>query len=339
MRIGILLINVGSPEAPTAKALRPYLKQFLGDPRILDMPRFPRWLLLNTVILPFRPKHSAHAYSQIWTPEGSPLLVHTQKMVSKLSQNLGDNYRVEMAMGVGNPSISDTLAKMLEESLTELIVLPLFPQYASATSGSVIEALFHALSKLANIPPLRILGPFFQDPGFLEAMAESGTQILSSFRPDHILFSYHGLPERQILKAQTTPGHCLSPKDACCAQYGPQNTFCYRAQCFTTTRLLAEKLKLAPGMFSQSFQSRLGRISWIRPYTDEVLVSLAQKGKKRLAVFVPSFVADCLETLEGIGMRGKETFQKAGGEELQLIPCPNSSDTWISAMAKWVQMK
>ncbi len=333
MKTGVLLLNVGSPEAPTPAALRIYLRQFLGDPRVLDMPALSRWFLLHGIILRFRPRKSAHAYSKIWTPEGSPLLAHTRAFSTGLAAQLGGEYRVEFAMGVGRPSIAGVLENLLREPLRELIVFPMFPQYASATTGAVTEAVLRALSPRLNISPLRVMGSFFNHPAYVNAVAETSAPLLASLQPDHVLFSYHGLPEHQIRKAETTPGYCLASGDSCCAEYGAKNSFCYRAQCFATTRLLADRLRLEPQSFSMSFQSRLGRAAWIRPYTEETLVALAKRGVRRLAVLTPSFVADCLETLEEIGIRGAAVFKAAGGERLDLIPAPNASDAWVRAAA------
>lgn len=337
MKTGVLLLNVGSPEAPTSAALRTYLRQFLSDPRVLDMPALSRWLLLHGIILRFRPRKSAHAYAQIWTPEGSPLLVHTRAFSAKLAAHSGENYRVEFAMGVGKPSIAEALEVLLREPLREIVVFPLYPQYASATTGSSVEAVLRALSPLTNIPPLRTIGSFFDHPAYLSAMVETSAPLLKTLKPDHVLFSYHGLPEQQIRKSETTPGYCLSAKNSCCADYGVKNAYCYRAQCFATTRLLAEGLGLSPQSFSMSFQSRLGRAAWIGPYTDQTLALLAGRGVRHLAVLTPSFVADCLETLEEIGIRGAQIFRAAGGERLDLIPAPNASDAWVQAAAAIVK--
>jgi ferrochelatase len=339
MKTGVLLLNVGSPEAPTSAALRIYLRQFLSNPRVLDIPAVSRWLLLHAIILRFRPRKSAHAYAQIWTAEGSPLLAHTRAFSAKLAKFLGDDYRVEFAMGVGKPSIPDSLEGLLREPLRELVIFPMFPQYASATTGACIEDVLHALSPALNIPPLRTLGAFFNHPAYLNAVVQTSAPLLASLKPDHVLFSYHGLPEQQVQKSETKPGYCLASSDSCCAEYGPNNAFCYRAQCFATTRLLAEGLGLAPESFSQSFQSRLGRAAWIRPYTDKVLVDLARRGVRRLAVLTPSFVADCLETLEEIGIRGAKIFHAAGGERLDLIPAPNASEAWVQAAAAILKNK
>lgn len=337
MKTGVLLINLGSPEAPTAAAVRPYLREFLSDPRVIDIPAPLRWLLLNAVILPTRPAKSAEAYAQVWTPEGSPLLVHSREFTGKMVRALGEDYVVTLAMRYGNPSIPSVLDALLREPLKELVVVPLYPQYASSSTGTALEVVMRELSTRWNIPPVRVTAPFYDDPGYLDAMVENAAPRLQAFRPDHVLFSYHGLPERQIRKSEGAPGHCFAQDDACCAAIGPRNAYCYRAQSFATTRALTARLGLDPAGVSTAFQSRLGRTPWIKPYTDEVLVTLARAGVKRLAVFSPSFVADCLETLEEMAIRGKETFIEAGGEALELIPALNAHDAWVRAAAEIVR--
>jgi ferrochelatase len=339
MKTGILLINLGSPEAPTAAAVRPYLREFLSDPRVIDIPAPLRWLLLNAVILPFRPAKSAAAYAKVWTPAGSPLMAHSRAFAEKLAVALGDDYRVVLAMRYGNPSLKDALAEITREPLRELVIFPLYPQYASASTGSSVEEALRLLAPLQNVPTLRTIPAFYDDPGYVRALVENAAPRLRAFRPDFVLFSYHGLPERQIRKSESRAGHCLAAGDACCAAVGPDNAYCYRAHCFATTRAVAGALGLAAGTYSTAFQSRLGRTPWIKPYTDHVLTELGQKGVKRLAVFSPSFVADCLETLEEMTIRGAETFMEAGGEALDLIPALNGEDVWVEAAAdligKW----
>lgn len=337
MKTGVLLINLGSPEAPTAAAVRPYLREFLSDARVIDIPAPLRWLLLNAVILPTRPAKSAAAYAQVWMPEGSPLLVHSRAFADKMERELGEGFVVGLAMRYGNPSISSVMDALLREPLKELVVVPLYPQYASSSAGTALEVVMRELATRWNVPPVRVTAPFHDDPGYLDAMTENAAPRLAAFRPDHVLFSYHGLPERQIRKSESVPGHCLAADDSCCATLGAHNAFCYRAQSFATTRALTARLGLDPASVSTAFQSRLGRTPWIKPYTDEVLVRLAKRGVKRLAVFSPSFVADCLETLEEMSIRGAETFVEAGGEALELIPALNAADTWVRAVATWVR--
>jgi ferrochelatase len=333
MKTGILLINLGSPEAPTAAAVRPYLRQFLSDPRVIDIPAPLRWLLLNAVILPFRPAKSAAAYAKVWTSEGSPLIAYSRAFADKLAATLGDEYRVVLGMRYGKPSLNEAIAELTREPLKELVIFPLYPQYASASTGSSLEEALRILAPLQNVPTLRTIPAFYNDSGYINALVENATPTLQEFKPDYILFSYHGLPERQIRKSENQHGHCLAADDSCCAAIGPQNAFCYRAHSFATTRLVAKELGLAAGTYSTAFQSRLGRTPWIKPYTDHVLTELGQKGVKRLAVFSPSFVADCLETLEEMTIRGSETFLEAGGEALKLIPALNSADIWVKAAA------
>jgi ferrochelatase len=334
---GVLLLNVGTPDAPTPSALRSYLSRFLDDPRVLDMPTWSRRLLLYGAILPFRPRHSAEAYQKIWTEKGSPILIHGKAFAESLRQKLGEGYRVALGTAYGNPSIESTLDNLLSEPLSGLTLFPLFPQYASATSGAVQEAVLTHLMKRQHIPALRVVKPFFDDPGFLDALAERGRTVISEFKPDHLLFSYHGLPERQIRKREGAEGVCLEPVQTCCETLHAGNLHCYRAQCFATTRALLPRLSWESSRHTTSFQSRLGRIPWIPPYTEETLVQLAQQGIKRLAVFSPAFVADCLETLEEIGIRARETFREAGGEELTLVPSLNNHPAWVSAAAEMIR--
>jgi ferrochelatase len=334
VKTGILLLNLGSPEAPTAAAVRPYLREFLSDPRVIDVPAPLRWILLNAFILPFRPRKSAEAYAKVWTPQGSPLLVHSRAFADKLAAHLGDGYRVSLGMRYGTPSVAAALEAVMAEPLRELVIFPLYPQYASSSTGTAVEAALRALAPRWNLPPIRVAGAFFDHPAWLSAMADNAAPRLQAFRPDHVLFSYHGLPERHIRKSECEAGACLAAGDACCASMSARNAFCYRAQSFATTRALVARLGLDPARASTAFQSRLGRTPWIKPYTDEALVALAQSGVKRLAVFSPSFVADCLETLEEIEIRATETFREAGGESLELIPALNSSDAWVGAAAE-----
>lgn len=337
MQTGVLLINLGSPEAPTAAAVRPYLREFLSDPRVLDIPGPLRWLLLNGVILRTRPARSAEAYAAVWMKDGSPLTVHTRALADALAGELGPEYRVALGMRYGAPSIASALDELLRAPVRELVVVPLYPQYASSSTGTALEVVHRELAHRWNVPAVRTVPPFFDHPGYLDDVASGAAPLLRDFAPDHVLFSYHGLPERHIRKSECAPGHCFAANDACCATLDARNAFCYRAQSFATTRSLVARLGLDPARTSTSFQSRLGRTPWIKPYTDEALVSLAQSGVKRLAVFSPSFVADCLETLEEIAIRGEETFRAAGGEALVLVPALNAAPTWVRTLAGMVR--
>lgn len=333
MRTGILLVNLGTPDAPHTAEVRRYLREFLGDPRVLDMNPLGRFLLLNLVILPFRPAKSAEAYEKIWTPEGSPLLVYGRALAAGLARTFPEA-EVVLAMRYGNPSLADGLAKLRAAGCDRVVVVPLYPQYASSTTGSTLEAVYEAAGGAVNTPFLQVVPPFYDDPAFLDAFAAQGRATLAELAPDHVLFSFHGLPESHVRKADETGRHCLASAD-CCAAITAANRNCYRAQCFATARGIAAHLDLGPegDRWSVAFQSRLGRVPWIRPYTDERIHALAAAGCKRLAVYCPAFVADCLETLEEIGLRGLETFREAGGERLALVPSLNAAPEWVGALA------
>lgn len=335
-RVGVLLVNVGTPDAPRPKEVRRYLRQFLDDPRVIDINPVGRWLLLNLIILPTRPRRSAAAYAKIWTDAGSPLLVHSEAFCARLQEALGERYVVVLGMGYGEPSVKSALDRLTRDGIDRFVVFPQFPHYASATTGSVLDAVYRAAAKMWNIPPFNVVPPFFDDPGLVRAYAAVGRPHMDAFRPDHVLLSFHGLPERHVLKSDGTGAHCLKADD-CCATVGPHNAFCYRAQCFATARLLAAELGLRPDGWTVTFQSRLGRTPWIRPYTDETVRQHAASGTKRLLVFTPAFTADCLETLEEIGIGARETFRAHGGEDLRLVPCLNDHPDWVETAARLVR--
>lgn len=328
---GVLLINLGTPNAPVTAEVRDYLAEFLGDGRVLDMPAVARKLLLNLVILPFRPRRSAAAYREIWTEAGSPLRRHSDELVVRLREALGPRVPVELAMRYGSPSIESALHVLRRQGVNRLVVLPLYPQQASSTGGSSLEEVYRVAGACYNVPALQVVAPFYGHPAYVRASAAVAEPVLADFRPDHVLFSFHGLPERQIRKGDDAGGHCLASAD-CCAAITEANRNCYRAQCYATARAIAGALALGPEGHSVSFQSRLGRIPWIQPYTEETLVRLAEKGVKRLAVACPAFTADCLETLEEIGIRARETFVAAGGEDLRLVPSLNAHPEWVEAL-------
>jgi ferrochelatase len=332
----VLLVNLGSPAAPTPRAVRRYLREFLGDPRVLDLPAVPRWLLLHLAILPFRPRASAEAYAKIWTPEGSPLLTHGLALRDALARQLGPGWVVELAMRYGEPAIGATLDRLGAADAQPITVVPLFPQYASASSGSALEAVYCEAGRRWNVPPLEVLTLAPDDPGFLAALAAVARAHPTAARAEHWLFSFHGLPERQVRRSDPSGAHCLA-SPTCCDALGPANRFCYRTQCFATTRGLAAALGLEPARWTLSFQSRLGRTPWLRPYTDEALPELAARGVRRLAVACPSFVADCLETLEEIGLRASEQWRSLGGEDLAVIPCVNAHPLWVTALAERIR--
>ena len=327
--IGVLLVNLGTPDAPRAPEVRRYLREFLSDPRVLDISPLGRWLLLNLIILPLRPARSAEAYQKIWTAEGSPLLTHSRDLCERVRAAVPD-LAVELAMRYGKPSIRAALTALRDRGCERIVVFPLYPQYAASSTGSTLEAVYREAAALWNTPYLSVVPPFYVDPGFIAAFAEVAAPVLAELRPDHVLYSFHGLPERHMHKSDVSGAHCLRSA-GCCDAIVAANRHCYRAQCHATARALGAQLGLAPEETTISFQSRLGRAVWIRPYTDVVLPELARRGVKRVAVFCPAFVADCLETLEEIGMRAEADFRAAGGEALRLIPSLNAHPAWVSA--------
>jgi ferrochelatase len=333
-RRGLLLLNLGTPTAPTVPAVRRYLREFLWDPRVIDINPVLRALLLYGLILPTRPRQSAKAYQSIWSERGSPLLVHGRDLAHKVGQRLGEPWVVELAMRYQEPSIATALQHLAEHGVAQIVVFPLFPHYSSAAWGSAIERVLTLASRRWNVPTLQVVPPYYNHPEFIEAFATVTQRALNGFAADRVVMSYHGLPERQLRKGdENKVKHCLHNAN-CCDSMGPANHYCYRAQCFATSRALAKRLALADQSWEITFQSRLGRIPWIRPYTDERVRELAGAGVKRLAVVCPSFTADCLETLEEIGIRAHEDFKAHGGEELRLVPSLNSDDRWVRAVVE-----
>ena len=336
---GVLLLQLGTPASPATGDVRRYLREFLSDPLVIDLPAPARWLLVNGIIAPFRAPKSAAAYRKVWMKEGSPLLVHSEALRRELRSALGTGYRVELGMRYGEPAMATAFERLAATGPDRILAVPLFPHAAQASSGSAearVRELHAGLGPSAA--PLAVLGSFATDPGFVGSVARVARPVLDTFSADHVLFSYHGLPERHIRKADPSGAHCLESGD-CCAALGPANAGCYRAQCHATTRAVAAELGLgeagaeAAGRVSTSFQSRLGRDPWIRPFTDYVLPELAARGVRRLAVLCPSFVADCLETLEEIGIRARQQWAECGGEALELVPCVNAEPHWVSALA------
>ena len=330
---GLLLINLGTPESPRPSDVRRYLREFLMDPRVIDIPAWRRWLILNLFILPLRPRQSGAAYAKIWTDEGSPLLVYSRGLQRKVQERLGRGIPVELGMRYGNPSIPQALRKLKEREVDRIVVFPLYPQYSSAANGSSLELTFKAAARYWNVPNLQVIPPFYDHPAFIEACAGVCRPVMDRVRPERVYFSFHGLPERQLLKSDETGVHCLRGEN-CCGSIGAANRNCYRAQCYETARLLGDRLGVAPDRRVVCFQSRLGRTPWIRPYTDELLVEHARAGCKRAVILSPAFVADCLETLEELGLRGAESWQKNGGELLALAPAVNDSDSWADGLVR-----
>ena len=331
-KTGLLLVNLGSPEAPTPQALKPYLNEFLMDPDVIDIPAILRWPLVHWVIVPKRSKASAELYRKIWTDNGSPLIHYSRLFAAALKQEFSDeaSLRIELAMRYGKPGIREGLERLRVQELDRLIVFPLYPQYAQSSTLTVQTKVREVLDQLgfSRIKP-EWIPSFYADKGYIEAARATASEPFESFKPDFALFSFHGLPERHVKRQHPI---CLS-RDSCCDRITEENRNCYRAQCFSTARAIASALNLPAEKYSVSFQSRLGRTPWIQPFTDVVIQDLPKRGVERLAVFCPSFVADCLETLDEIENREKDRFLKAGGKELQLIPSLNDDPVWVRAAA------
>lgn len=327
----VLLINLGTPDRCDAPSIRRYLRQFLNDKRVIDLPWYIRWPLVNLLIIPFRLKKTMHAYQQVWTATGSPLLTNSQRIQQALSTKLGSGYQVELAMRYGNPSIELALAKM--QNCDEMMILPLFPQYSSAATGSAIEECLSHISQRWNIHELHIKRDFYCQPKFIRAYAEIIKQHLINKDIDLIIFSYHGLPDRHITKSDCN-ANC--DRINACPVITDANRFCYRAQCYAASRLIAVELGLTAEQYRVSFQSRLGKTPWIKPYTDELLPALISKGIKNIAMVSPSFVADCLETLEEINIRTRQQWTALGGSDFIFIPCVNDHSVWIDALVEMV---
>ena len=330
MKEAILLINLGTPDDPSPSKVRKYLTQFLNDKRVIDINPIGRFILVNLVIVPFRSFKSSKLYHHIWTKEGSPLLVNSIELKNKLQQHVGDNYVVELGMRYQQPSIKNALEALRKKQVSKIHVLPLYPQYASSSTGSTIEEVFKQIKNWEVIPSLNIISKFYDHPRFIEAiLLEAKKHDLRSF--DHIIFSYHGLPERQILKGAAHYGSKSCQLGTCCNSITTNNQFCYRANCFETTRQLVKGLNLSEGSYTTTFQSRLDN-AWLKPYSDKVIEELAKKGKKRILVFSPAFVADCLETIYEIGTEYEEIFKEHGGERVVLVNSLNANETWVRAI-------
>ena len=339
MKNALVLLNLGTPDAPRAPEVRRYLRQFLMDPYVIDIPGVLRWLLVHGIILRFRPKKSAEAYQKIWTDRGSPLLFHLLDLVDgvqkELDQTEPGQWVVIPAMRYGSPSIDSALQKVKNLGITEVKVAPLYPQYSLAATQSSVAETQEAVKRVAPELQVQFLPAFYNQKLFIDAFVEVAREDLASYAFDHILFSFHGLPERQVKKTDLTGTHCLA-SEGCCERITQANQNCYRAQCFATARAMAQELGLKSEQYSVCFQSRLGRDPWIKPYTDQLYQDLPKKGVKRVAVICPAFVSDCLETLEEIRIRGREDFLHHGGEDLRLVGSLNARPGWARALTRIV---
>ena len=335
----VLLVNLGSPASTSVPDVRRYLREFLGDERVLDLPAPLRWLLLEGLILPTRPKRSAKAYAEIWTPEGSPLVRTSQSVRQKLGAALGAETPVYLAMRYGEPSIRIVVAQLTADGVDELLLFPQSPHYAMSSWETVVVKVYAELARQAPQVRVTCVQPFYADSDYIEALYAASAPWLAQPH-DHLLFSYHGLPMSHMRKADSSRAHCLRTAD-CCERCSPAHATCYRAQVFATTRALARRAALDEGKYSVSFQSRLAGEPWLEPFTDREFERLPAAGKKRLLVICPAFVTDCLETLEEIALRGRAAFLAAGGVSYEQIPCLNDQQPYIDFLAgrvsRWLE--
>ena len=334
MMKGVLLVNLGSPESPTAKDVKPYLDEFLMDKYVIDVPFLLRALLVRGIILQTRPKKSAEAYARIWTSEGSPLIVLSKRMHEKV-RGLVD-IPVALSMRYGTMTILKGLQELHDKGVTEVMLFPLYPQHAMASTTTILvlaeelRAKHFPEMKFTNVPA------FYNKPDYIQALANSIKKHLEGFEYDHLLFSYHGIPKRHIRKTDVTKSHCKID-GSCCNTPSPAHEFCYRHQCYETTKQVVQLLGIPEGKYSQTFQSRLAGDKWLTPYTDVEINKMPDQGIKKLAVVTPAFVADCLETLEEIAMEANEQFLHHGGEAFMAVPCLNDEDEWCGVVANWIE--
>ena len=338
-KTAVVLVQLGTPDSPKLSDVRRYLGQFLNDPRVIDVPWILRKILVNLIIVPFRAPKSAKVYKELWElGDGfSPLMTHTKNLQSKLQEKfVGEDTQIFMAMRYQNPSIDSVLEEVQKQNFDQIIFLPLFPQYASASSGSAIEACMNIVRKWWVIPEIKIINQFYENQGYLETQATLGKEMgLENY--DHILFSYHGLPERQVDKVYLAPSD-LCADQPCESEINQENKFCYKATCYATTRMIAEKLGIDESRYTVCFQSRLDK-KWLRPFSDKIVEERAKMGDKKLLVFSPAFVADCLETLIEIGDEYQEIFEKFGGEKVQLVPSCNVHPLFVHGIEQEIRSR
>ncbi|NNG11328.1 MAG: ferrochelatase [Arenibacter sp.] len=331
---GVLLVNLGSPESPTAKDVKPYLDEFLMDERVIDVPKILRNILVRGIILQTRPKKSAQAYKKIWWEEGSPLIVISERFAQKVQKH--SEIPIALGMRYGTMTIKKALSQLQEKGVDEVLLVPLYPHYAMSSYETVVVKVLEEQQQY--FPKMRVttMPAFYKNQDYIKVLSDSISDGLKDFEYDHVLFSYHGIPERHIRKSDPTRFHCKIDGTCCSINSVAHNT-CYRHQCYDTTEMVKHQLQLPENKVSSSFQSRLAGDPWLKPYTDYEFERLAKEGKKKLAVITPAFVSDCLETLEEIAMEGKEQFEEAGGESYIHIPCLNDSEAWVALMAKWIK--
>ena len=330
-KTGVLLVNLGTPDSPSVRDVRAYLTQFLNDPRVIDIPWLSRKMLVNLIIVPFRAPKSAKIYKKLWTASGSPLLHYSREVQKLLQAQLNDDYEIHLAMRYKNPSIPDVLEKMRQQNYDEIVVLTMFPQYASASTGSALEEVMGVIRSWWVIPELKFICQYYDHPTFINAIVERG-KAHNHADYDHVLFSYHGLPERQVDKVHGK-GTCADYN--CENEVTPENKFCYKAVCYANTRLIAERLGIEKEKYTVCFQSRLNK-KWLEPFSDELVAACAKKGMKKILVFSPAFTADCLETIIEIGDEYQEIFVEHGGEKVQLVESLNDHPLWIQCLKKLI---
>ena len=331
---GVLLVNLGSPDSPNPKDVKKYLGEFLMDERVIDVPKWARTLLVKGIILNTRPKASAKAYKKIWWEEGSPLIVLSERLKEKLQKEI--DLPLALAMRYGSMSIKKGLKELNDKGVTEVFMIPLYPQFAMATTETILVLADQLQKEFFPKITLESLPPFYNNLEYIKILSESIKSHLRGKDYEHLLFSYHGIPERHIRKSDITKSHCKIDK-SCCNTPSEAHAYCYKHQCVEVTRLVGEYLKLEPETFSTSFQSRLGFDPWLRPYTDRTIERLGKEGIKNMAIATPAFVSDCLETLEEIAMEGEEIFHEAGGDNFTTIPCLNDDPQWVSLLVKWIR--
>jgi ferrochelatase len=339
MKTGILVVNLGTPDSNEEKDVARYLREFLMDGRVIDIPTWKRWLLVNLIIAPFRAKKVSKEYKKLWLKEGSPLLVYGQRFIDKLEKLYdSDDVKVALAMRYQNPSINKGLEELRAFGAQQIIVFPMFPQYASATTGSVAEKVMRITSTWNVIPSIHFVNSYHKDSSYINVFVEKVKTDMEKYQPDHVLFSYHGLPERQLGKANEGKAvYCKFPNCNCRKENG-KNPYCYRNACFETSKLIAKESGLSDEQFTTSFQSRLGKSPWIQPYTDDKIADLRKQGVKNLLVVSPSFVADCLETTLEIGEQYRDLFLELGGESFNYTTSLNDEDQWIRAVQQIIKL-
>ncbi|WP_037318517.1 ferrochelatase [Salegentibacter sp. Hel_I_6] len=333
MSKGVLMVNLGSPKSTDPKDVKNYLDEFLMDERVIDVPYWARVLLVRGIVLNTRPKKSAEAYQKIWWDEGSPLIVLSERLQNKIDKNT--SVPIALAMRYGEPSIKAGLQELHDKGVDEVLLFPLYPQFAMATTETILVLAEELRKEFFPKMQFTTVPPFYNHSDYIRVLAESIAEKLKGKDFQHLLFSYHGVPERHIRKSDVTKSHCKID-GSCCQTASAAHQFCYRHQCYETTRLVAEYLELKENSYSVSFQSRLGFDPWLQPYTDRTIERFGKQGMKKLAIVTPAFVSDCLETLEEIAMEGEEIFHEVGGEEFTVVPCLNDRNDWVKVLSRWI---